>query len=89
MRPVNPEIQLILIAGIKVVVERALALAANPSVADEKVSARTQAHENVIVEVAIRNDVFEAELESWFVAESFLVRLVMHRLIEKSSRWPI
>lgn len=86
VRPVNPEVELILVTGVEVVVDRALAFTTKPPVADKEVSARTQSHENVIVEVSVGNDVFQAEFECRLIAESLLVAFVVNRMIEESTR---
>lgn len=73
MRSVNPEKQLVLVTRVEVIVKRTFAFATNPFVADKKVSARAESHENVIVQVAKWDDIFEAELQDMFVTESFCI----------------
>lgn len=83
---VDPKVQLVFVTRIEVVVDCSLAFATKPPVADKKITARAQPHENVIVKVSVGNDVFQTKLESWFMVESLLIRFVVNRLIEKSSR---
>lgn len=69
MRPIYPEEQLVFVAGVEVVADRTLALAANPLVADKKVSTRAEAHKDVIVEVPERNDFLQAEFQDVLMSE--------------------
>lgn len=69
MRPINPEEQLVLVAGIEVVADGTLGLAANPLVADKKVSTRAETHEDVIVEIPERNNFLQAELQNGLMSE--------------------
>lgn len=72
MRPVNPEEQLVFVAGIEVIVDRGLTFTTDSFVADKKVSTSAESHEDVIVEKGVRDDVSQAELQCG-LEESLLV----------------
>jgi hypothetical protein len=71
VRSVDPEEHFVLVGRVEVVV--CLTLATYALVGDEKVAARRQAHEDVIIQELERDDVLQAELQHMLVAESLLV----------------
>lgn len=79
---------LVLVAiGEAVVLRQLLLLLLEPNgVAEQKLAARRQAHEHVIVQIAIRNDVPEAEAETLGdFLERQLVALGVHAAIEPAT----
>jgi hypothetical protein len=86
MRPIDPEEEFVLVVGVEVVVDGSLVVAADSFVADEKVSAMAQAHENVIIEVPKRDDVLETESQRVITAERLLVALALERRAEEARR---
>lgn len=77
VRPIDPEEQLILVAGVEVVVYRGLAFTTDSFVADKKVSTGAQSHEDVIVQEAVGDDVPQAELQCG-LSKSLLIGFSFH-----------
>lgn len=64
---VNPEEELVLVPSVEVVA--VFVFATDPLVRDQKVATSTQAHEDVIVQISVRDDVLQAELQSALMCE--------------------
>ena len=73
MWSVDPKKQLVLVTRVEVIIQSTFAFTTDPLIADNEVTAGTQSHENVIVQISEGNNILETELQYILLTEAFCV----------------